>query len=125
MNIFSIKWLRRSLLISIYILGVLGIVGSGGVGGLECAQDGFLDDCVDEPLPPIPPIPPFTIPAGGGAEGFNDTVTSIAPALDSSDDVYVGGSFTIYKNSATNRIARLNNDGSLDTGFITGTGFSS
>ena len=25
-------------------------------GGLECAQDGFLDDCIDEPLPPLPPI---------------------------------------------------------------------
>jgi len=122
MNIFSIKWLRRSLLTSIYILGVLGIVGSG-VGSWECVQDGFLDDCIDGPLPPLPPLPPFTIPAGGGTEGFNNTVTSVAPALDSSDDVYVGGSFTIYKNSAANGIARINNDGSLDTGFVTGTGF--
>jgi len=51
-------------------------------------------------------------------------VNSIAVALDSSDDVYVGGTFTTYKNFTANRIARLNNDGSLDTGFITGTGFN-
>jgi uncharacterized delta-60 repeat protein len=51
-------------------------------------------------------------------------VNSIAVALDSSDDVYVGGKFTIYKNSAANRIARLNNDGSLDTSFNTGSGFN-
>ena len=125
MNITNFKWFRQLLLTSIYILGVLGIVGSGG--GFECALDGFLDDCNDVPWSFPPPLPPnFTIlvvPVGGGAEGFNDTVSSIAPALDSSDDVYVGGSFTIYKNSVANRIARINNDGSLDTGFVTGTGF--
>jgi hypothetical protein len=46
MNIFSIKWLRRLLLTSIYILGVLGIVGSGGGGGgggTQCLSV----DCVD------------------------------------------------------------------------------
>ncbi len=123
MNITNFKWLRRLIITSIYGLGVLGIVGSGGgSSGTECLSV----NCVDfsellADFPPIPPIPP--IPAGGAAEGFNDTVTSIAPALDSSDDVYVGGSFTIYKNSAANGIARINNDGSLDTGFVTGTGF--
>lgn len=117
MKILHIKWLRQLLLISIYILGVAGIVGSGGGGDdLDCARDGFLDDCVDPPPPPPPP-PPL------GAVGFNSTVSSIAPALDGSDDVYVGGVFTIYKNSEASRIARLNNDGSLDTGFVTGTGF--
>lgn len=118
MNNFSSARFRQLLLASIYILGVLGIVGSGGgSGGLDCAADGFLDDCVDPPAPPAPP------PAAGTI-GFNARVSSIAPALDGSDDVYVGGDFTIYKNLGANRIARLNNDGSLDTGFVTGTGFN-
>lgn len=118
MKILHIKWFRQVLLASIYILGVLGIVGSGGGGGgdLDCALDGFLDDCVDPPAPP----PPFQ----GDAIGFNGTVNSISPALDGSDDVYVGGEFFIYKNSFTRGIARLNNDGSLDMGFVTGPGFS-
>jgi len=51
-------------------------------------------------------------------------VEFIATAIDGSDDVYVGGRFTMFKNSAANQIARLNNDGSLDTSFITGTGFN-
>jgi len=121
MKITSIKWLRRLLLTSIYLLGVLGIVGSGGgpsEDDLACFTTDFSYDCIDGPLPT-----PF--PAGGAAEGFSGSVNSIAPALDGSDDVYVGGRFSIYKNSAVNRIARLNNDGSLDTGFVTGTGFSS
>jgi uncharacterized delta-60 repeat protein len=117
MKILHIKWFRQVLLASIYILGVLGIVGSGGGGDdLDCAQDGFLDDCVDPPPPPPPP-------PSAGTTGFNATVFSIAPALDGSDDVYVGGHFSIYKNSTAKRIARLNNDGSLDAGFISGTGF--
>jgi len=119
MRISSIKWLRQLLLISIYILGVLGIVGSGGSGGLECAQDGFLDDCVDPTDPPV--FPPVFPPVG---VGFSGRVNSIASALDGSDDVYVGGFFLRYKNFVVNRIARLNNDGSLDTGFVTGTGFT-
>ena len=108
--------------------------GSGGSGG------GGSDDCfsfdapcgVIEPAPPIctplnsppgcldltPPPPPPPNP-----DGLNDTVNSIAPALDSSDNVYVGGRFTFYKNSEAVRIARFSNDGSLDAGFATGTGF--
>ena len=101
------------------MLAVLGTVGSGGGINLDhgCAQDGFLDDCVEPPPPP--PLPPPS-----GTIGFNSRVSSIAPALDGSDDVYVGGDFTIYKNLEVNRIARFNNDGSLDTGFVTGTGFN-
>jgi uncharacterized delta-60 repeat protein len=124
MKILHIKWLRQLLLISIYILGVAGIVGSGGGGDdLDCALDGFLDDCVDTQIDPLTLPPPFIIPSGGAAEGFDKKVNSIAPALDSSDDIYVGGEFTIFKNSPVNRIARLNNDGSLDTAFVIGTGF--
>jgi uncharacterized delta-60 repeat protein len=121
MIVSSSKWFRGLLLASIYVLGVLGIVGSGGGGSGSGDCEGFSAtvDCVD-----FSTIQPITLPEGGGAEGFDDTVNSIAPALDGSDDVYVGGDFTIYKNSSANRIARLNNDGSLDTSFITGTGFN-
>ena len=117
MKIFHIKWIRQVLLPSIYILGVLGIVGSGGGGG------GGGDECFPSLSPNCGPIPVPPPPPSSSTISFNGKVSSIAPALDSSDDVYVGGFFTIYKNSAANRIARLNNDGSLDTGFITGTGF--
>ena len=113
MNIFSIKWLRRSLLTSIYGLGVLGIVGSGGVD-LCSEPEKFPFNCPVSTGPPTPPPP-----------GFSSTVTSVAPALDASDDVYVGGIFQIYNNSNVKFFGRLNNDGSLDTGFVTGRGFSS
>ena len=113
MNISSIKWLRLLLLTSIYVLGVLGIVGSSGGGSseFEPCKDGACD-CIADPL---------------GCQEVEETrphVNSIAVALDSSDDVYFGGSFTTYKNFAANSIARLNNNGPLDTGFITGTGFN-
>ena len=47
-------------------------------------------------------------------------------ATDGSGDIYVGGPFTSYNGITINRIARLNSDGSLDTGFTpTGTGLNS
>jgi len=55
--------------------------------------------------------------------GFNRSVESIALAPDGSGDIYVGGSFTDYNGSPSNRIARLNDDGSLDSDFAIGTGF--
>ena len=114
MIISSFKWLRRLLLTSIYLLGVLGIVGSGGGSSeLNPCNNGACDNL-------------FGGGTGGtGVEGFSDRVNTIAPALDSSDDVYVGGWFGTYNNSVAHRIARLNNDGSLDTGFVTGDGFTS
>lgn len=57
------------------------------------------------------------------SNGFNDEVNSIVPATDSSGDVYVGGWFTSYKGVTRQRIARLNNNGSLDTGFDSSSGF--
>ena len=71
------------------------LAACGGGSGPGCLSSTFIPECVDE-LPPSLGSP-ITFPAGGGAKGFNNTVTSIAPALDSSDDVYVGGNFTIYK----------------------------
>ena len=58
--------------------------------------------------------------------GFDNTVFVVAPLDDGSGDVYVGGNFTSYSGtSGLNRIVRLNADGTLDTGFSTGTGFNS
>jgi len=57
-------------------------------------------------------------------DGFNWGVSSIAPALDGSEDLYAVGSFTYFKNKAIKHIARVNKDGSLDRGFVTGTGFN-
>jgi hypothetical protein len=55
--------------------------------------------------------------------GFDDRVTAIAPALDGSGDVYVGGHFISYDGTASRRIVRLNSDGSIDSGFDVGSGF--
>lgn len=121
MKALGVKLFRRLILSAIYGLGILGIVGSTGGGSVEFCPVGTIEVgevCVPATLPP-----PIIIPAGGADEGFDDTVNAIAPALDSSDDVYVVGEFSVYKNSPVNRIARLNNDGSLDTGFVVGTGF--
>ncbi|RME69965.1 MAG: hypothetical protein D6776_12320 [Planctomycetota bacterium] len=49
--------------------------------------------------------------------GFDDFVFAIAPATDGSGDVYVGGRFGSYDGASAKGIARLNADGSLDTGF--------
>ena len=68
-----------------------------------------------------------TGPIGTGfnqARGFDNSVLSISPATDGSDDVYVGGAFTSYNGSASNRIIRLNSDGSVDTAFNVGNGFN-
>jgi uncharacterized delta-60 repeat protein len=68
-----------------------------------------------------------TGPIGTGfnkARGFNDNVLSISPATDGSSDVYVGGDFTIYNGTVSNRIIRLNSDGSVDTLFDIGSGFN-
>jgi uncharacterized delta-60 repeat protein len=55
--------------------------------------------------------------------GFNSMPLATLPAQDGSGDLYVGGIFQSYNGVAAIQIARLNADGSLDTGFATGTGF--
>ncbi|HQQ64135.1 MAG TPA: delta-60 repeat domain-containing protein, partial [Pseudomonadales bacterium] len=52
--------------------------------------------------------------------GANNTVFAVAAQPDGR--VVVGGDFTTINGVARNRIARMNADGSLDTGFNTGTG---
>lgn len=67
----------------------------------------------------------FNVGAGfsNNAVGFN-APNSIVPALDGSGDVYVAGEFTTYNGTDSNYIIRLNEDGSIDTGFNVGTGFN-
>jgi uncharacterized delta-60 repeat protein len=54
--------------------------------------------------------------------GFNQFVQSIAVQPDGK--IIIGGGFTAYNGTTQNYIARLNTNGSLDTSFNIGTGFS-
>jgi uncharacterized delta-60 repeat protein len=47
--------------------------------------------------------------------GFNGLANALAVAP--GNDVYVGGSFSLYKSSAVRPLVRLNSDGSVDGGF--------
>jgi uncharacterized delta-60 repeat protein len=47
-----------------------------------------------------------------------------AMALQPDGKIVIGGAFTTYNGVARRRIARLNTDGSLDSSFVIGTGFS-
>ena len=54
--------------------------------------------------------------------GFGNNI--YAAALQEDGKIVVGGSFLTYKSVTQKRIARLNSDGSLDSSFAVGTGFS-
>lgn len=54
--------------------------------------------------------------------GFNNLVYSLKCQIDGK--ILVGGSFTSYNGILKNRIVRLNIDGTIDTTFNSGTGFS-
>jgi uncharacterized delta-60 repeat protein len=54
--------------------------------------------------------------------GFNDAVQSVVMQLDGK--IIISGWFTSFDGAVTNRIARLNSDGSLDTSFNIGSGFN-
>ncbi|MEX1132391.1 MAG: T9SS type A sorting domain-containing protein [Flavobacteriales bacterium] len=56
---------------------------------------------------------------GAGASG-----SVLAMALQADGKVLIGGEFLNYNNTARSRIARLNADGTLDTGFNPGTGLA-
>jgi uncharacterized delta-60 repeat protein len=53
--------------------------------------------------------------------GFNQTTFPII--YQSDGKILIGYTFTSYNGTAVNRIVRLNTDGSIDTSFVTGTGF--
>jgi len=54
--------------------------------------------------------------------GFNDVVW--AAAIDSNGKILVGGNFTTYSGSSQNYLIRLNSDGTKDTSFNIGSGFT-
>ena len=62
----------------------------------------------------------------GNGDGFNSYVKTMV--LQPDTKAIIGGEFTNYNNTlfsnTPNRIARLNSNGSLDTSFNIGTGFS-
>jgi uncharacterized delta-60 repeat protein len=60
--------------------------------------------------------PPFNI-----GDGFDNGVTSIQ--LQPDGKILVGGYFSSYDSTTSNRIIRLNSDGTIDNTFITGDGF--
>jgi uncharacterized delta-60 repeat protein len=63
----------------------------------------------------------FDVGAGFDIEG----PINVSEILVQSDNKVIAiGWFTTYKGTTANKIARLNSDGTLDTGFSTGSGFS-
>ncbi len=62
-------------------------------------------------------LPDATFNVGGGADA-----TVYACALQPDGKILIGGDFTTFNGSDRARIARLNADGSVDTGFNPGTG---
>ncbi|GAA3760116.1 calcium-binding protein [Flavobacterium ginsengiterrae] len=54
--------------------------------------------------------------------GFDKIVYALA--LQSDNKIIVGGTFVTFNNASQKRILRLNSNGSLDTSFESGTGFS-
>lgn len=53
---------------------------------------------------------------------FNNVVLTIG--VQSDNKIIVGGKFTSYRGTAVNQIVRLNTNGTLDTSFDTGVGFT-
>ncbi|MEO7976140.1 calcium-binding protein [Flavobacterium sp.] len=54
--------------------------------------------------------------------GFDDDCTAMI--LQNDGKILVGGKFTQYNGVTVNHITRLNSDGSIDSGFLSGTGFN-
>lgn len=64
----------------------------------------------------------FDVGIGFSGGSQYSTITSIAIQPDSK--IIVGGEFTFFKNIYASRIVRLNQDGSYDSSFVTGSGFN-
>jgi uncharacterized delta-60 repeat protein len=73
-------------------------------------------------MTPTPSATPGPVYFSG--QGFNQQVQAISTVY-GTNKLYIGGAFTQYPSGATlNRIVRVNQDGTRDTGFQIGTGFS-
>jgi hypothetical protein len=57
------------------------------------------------------------------ARGFDSWVMAVAPALDGSGDVYVGGAFTTYGSKPVSHLVRMHRDGTLDEQFAAYDGY--
>jgi uncharacterized delta-60 repeat protein len=103
LTVISSIHLRLGLALVLALAGLLvfGVLSSG-----TSAQAGQVPGGVD-----------LTFDPGDGADGTVEAV-----ALQPDGKVLIGGDFTHVDNTARNYIARLNGDGSLDTGFDPGTG---
>jgi uncharacterized delta-60 repeat protein len=64
------------------------------------------------------PDPTFT----GLTSGFNGRVYKVK--IQSDNKILVGGAFTSYNGTVANSIIRLNSDGTIDSSFVYGTGFT-
>ena len=65
-----------------------------------------------------------TFQTSGATFGFNVNITRNCTVLQSDGKVIVGGNFTTYSGVTTNRIVRLNTNGTIDNSFSIGTGFN-
>ena len=55
--------------------------------------------------------------------GFDSSGDVVSIKIQSDGKILVGGQFTSYNGTPASKIIRLNSDGSVDTSFVTGTGF--
>ncbi|WP_144035926.1 delta-60 repeat domain-containing protein [Spirosoma fluviale] len=99
-------WLRTIRRLTCWL--ALLLIGTG----LSKAQDGSID----------PTFNPTDVGFGNG-DGTTSTVQSMV--VQGNGKILIGGTFTTYNGTGRNYIARLNADGTLDTGFDPGTGPSS
>ncbi len=58
----------------------------------------------------------------GHGSGFDKPVFAIASANDDSEGIYVAGEFSTFDSRKRNNIVKMNNDGTLDSGFHSGSG---
>jgi len=62
----------------------------------------------------------FDFSRGAGLHGYHVKASAVQP----DGKIIIGGSFTDFNGVQTNNICRINQDGSLDNSFYSGTGFT-
>lgn len=87
------------------------------IGGVFGTYNGITEKCLIRLNPDGTKDTSFNI-----GVGFNFGILTVV--LQNDGKILVGGAFTTYKGLSENYIIRLNTDGSKDTSFITGSGFS-
>ena len=94
---------------SMYITGYFNVYnGTSGLQGIvKLSSTGAIDP---------------TFVSGTGFSNYNGNPNNFA-RLEGESSFYVAGYFTSYNGINVNRIVKLNNNGSIDTSFSSGTGF--